>query len=62
MPGAAGGNPAEVVEKQDVAERTQWVAAFRNSEDTLNTVVRDTMRLRDAHWATGETAVEEDRR
>jgi hypothetical protein len=50
------------LERQDVAERTQWVAAFRDSEETLGTVIRQTMSLRDAHWATSEMAIEEDRR
>ena len=50
------------LERQDVAERTQWVAAFRDSEETLGTVIRQTMNLRDAHWATSEMAIEEDRR
>ena len=36
------------LERQDVAESTQWVAAFRDSEDTLGTVIRQTMSLRDA--------------
>ena len=43
------------LEKQDVSERAQWVAAFRDSEDTLGTVISNTMKLRDAHWTVNET-------
>ena len=49
------------LERQDVAERAQWVASFRHSEDTLGAVIRETMKQRDAHWSPIE-AFEEDHR
>ena len=37
-----------------MAERTQWAAAFREGGGTLGAVIKDTMRLRDAHWSPAE--------
>ena len=50
------------LERQDVAERAQWVADFRDSEDTLGTVITETMRQRDAHWSSVELLAEGDRK
>jgi hypothetical protein len=50
------------LERQDVAERTQWVAEFRDGDGTLGAVIKETMKQRDAHWSQTETVVAEDRR
>ena len=39
------------LERQDVEERTQWVAEFRDGTDTLGAVVKRLMVTRDAHWS-----------
>ena len=39
------------LEKQDVEERSHWVAEFRDSTDTLGVVVKRLMVTRDAHWS-----------
>ena len=57
----APSNKLRWIEKQDVSERAQWVTAFRDSEDTLGTVISNTMNLRDAHWTVNE-AVESHQR
>ena len=39
------------LERQDIEDRTQWVADFRDSTDTLGAVVKRVMVTRDAHWS-----------
>jgi len=38
------------LEKQDLAERTVWVSTFRDGEDTIGEVIKQTMERRGAHW------------
>ena len=46
----------EWLEKQDILERAQWTAAFRDSQDTLGVVIYNTMELQEDKWA-GEEAL-----
>ena len=39
------------LERQDVEERTHWVAEFRDGTDTLGAIVKRLMVTRDAHWS-----------
>ena len=39
------------LEKQDVEERTHWVAEFRDGTDNLGTIIKKVMVTRDAHWS-----------
>ena len=39
------------LERQDVEERTHWVAEFRDGTDTLGAIVKKVMVTRDAHWS-----------
>ena len=39
------------LEKQDVEERTHWVAKFRDGADNLGTIIKEVMVTRDAHWS-----------
>jgi hypothetical protein len=40
----------EWLEAQDVEERSEWVAYFRDSDKTLGRVIKEVMVRRDAHW------------
>ena len=43
------------LEYQDIQERAQWVPAFRDSDKTLGTVIKEIMQQRDAHWSANKS-------
>ena len=38
------------LQNRDAEERAEWVSKFRESQDSLGQVIKDTMVARDAHW------------
>ena len=50
------------LERQDVAVTAQWVAALRDSEETLGAIITEATKQRDAHWTPAKAEVEENRR